>query len=336
MNMPARPSPRDTKLVMCVQFNFTFWQIPPEMPTAIRRRWPEMRVVHLNSYEALPAELPDTDIFFGFNLLPQQLAVARKLKWIHVTSAGVAQLMRPDVQATGVTITNARGIHAIPMAEHTLGAMLALARKFQDAVHYQDVKNWAQEPIWQSRPSELSGATLLIIGFGAIGIEIARRARAFGMLVEAVSRSGRGDATLADRIYPASQLMQALPQADYIVLAAPDTPESKGMIGAREFKAMKPSAYLVNIARGALVDESAMIEALQKNVIAGAALDVAEKEPLPPESPLWNLKNVFITPHTSAVSGMLWPRQIELLNENLDRWFSGREMKNVVDFTRGY
>jgi hypothetical protein len=123
MNMPVRPSPRDTKLVMCVQFKFTFWQIPPEMPAAIRRRWPEMRVVHLNSYDALPAELPDTDIFFGFNLLPQQLAVARKLKWIHVTSAGVAQLMRPDVQATGVTITNARGIHAIPMAEHTIGAL---------------------------------------------------------------------------------------------------------------------------------------------------------------------------------------------------------------------
>jgi phosphoglycerate dehydrogenase-like enzyme len=336
MTTPARPSPRDTKLVMCVQFNFTFWRIPPELPAAVKLRWPEMRVVHLDTYDALSPELPDTDIFVGFNLLPKQIAIARKLKWIHVTAAGVAQLMRPDVKAAGVTITNARGIHAIPMAEHTLGAMLALARKFQDTVHYQDEKVWAQEPIWQSRPSELSGATLLIVGFGAIGIEIARRARAFGMRIEAVTRSGHGDASLAERIYPASQLMHALPQADYIVLAAPDTPESQRMIGAREFKAMKPSAYLVNIARGALVDESAMIEALEHGVIAGAALDVAEKEPLPPESPLWKLKNVFITPHTSAVSGMLWPRQTELLIENLDRWFSGRELKNVVDFTLGY
>lgn len=336
MTMPARPSPRETKLVMCVQFNFTFWSIPPGLPAAVKSRWPEMRIVHLDNYDALPAELPDTDIFVGFNLLPKQLTLARKLKWIHVTSAGVAQLMRPDVKTSGVTITNSRGIHAIPMAEHTLGAMLALARKFQETVHYQDSKVWAQEPIWQSRPSELSGATLLIVGFGAIGIEIARRARAFGMRVQAVTRSGQGDATLAEEIYPASQLLQALPQADYIVLAAPDTPESQRMIGALEFNTMKPSAYFVNIARGALVDESAMIDALERGVIAGAALDVAEKEPLPPESALWNLKNVFITPHTSAVSGMLWPRQTELLIENLERWFSGREMKNVVDFTRGY
>jgi phosphoglycerate dehydrogenase-like enzyme len=108
------------------------------------------------------------------------------------------------------------------------------------------------------------------------------------------------------------------------------------MIGARELKAMKPSAYLLNIARGALVDESALIDALERGAIAGAALDVTEKEPLPPESPLWNLKNVFITPHTSAVSELLWLRQTELLLENLERWFSGRDLKNIVDITRGY
>ena len=332
----TRLTPRETKIVLCVQFNFTFWRIPPELPAAVKSRWPEMRVVHSNTYDALPAELPDTDIFVGFNLTPDQLAAARKLKWIHVTAAGVAQLMRADVQAAGITITNARGIHAIPMAEHTLGVMLALARKFQDTVHYQDATEWAQEPIWQSRPTELFGATLLIVGFGAIGMEIARRARAFGMRVEGVTRSGRGDTTLADKIYPASQLMQALPHADYIVLAAPDTPDSQRMIGAREFKAMKPSAYLINIARGALVDELAMIDALESGTIAGAALDVAEKEPLAPESPLWKMKNVFITPHTSAVSELLWPRQTELILENLDRWFSGRDLKNTVDMTRGY
>lgn len=334
--MSALPSPAETKLVLCVQFNFTFWQIPPELPAALISRWPEMRVVHVKSYDALPAELPDTDIFVGFNLLPKQLDVARKLKWIHITSAGVSQLMRPDVQAAGVVITNARGIHGIPMAEHTMGAMLALARKFQDTVHYQDANEWAQEQIWQSRPSELHGSTLLIVGFGTIGGEIARRARAFGMRIEAVTRSGRGDATLADKIYPASQLLQALPHADYIVLAAPDTPDTQRMIGARELKTMKPTAYLLNIGRGSLVDESAMIDALEHKTIAGAALDVMEKEPLPQESPLWKLKNVFASPHISAVSELLWPRQTELLIENLERWFSGRELKNIVDTTRGY
>jgi|CZKC01.1.fsa_nt_gi phosphoglycerate dehydrogenase-like enzyme len=331
-----RPAPRDTKLVMCVQFHFSFWRIPPELPAAVQRRWPEMRVVHLNTYDALPAELPDTDIFVGVNLLRDQLAAARKLKWIHVTSAGVTQLMRPDVQAAGVVITNSRGIHAVPMAEHTLGVMLALARKFPATVRFQDKQDWAQQEIWDSRPSELFGVTLLIVGFGAIGSEIARRARAFGMRVQAVTRSGRGDNSLPERIYPASELLQALPQADYVVLAAPDTPETQRMIGARELKAMKPSAYLLNIARGALVDESALIDALERGAIAGAALDVTEKEPLPPESPLWNLKNVFITPHTSAVSELLWLRQTELLLENLERWFSGRDLKNIVDITRGY
>jgi phosphoglycerate dehydrogenase-like enzyme len=334
--MSAPPSPSETKLVLCVQFNFTFWTVRPELPAALKRRFPEMHVVHVKSYDALPAELPDTDIFVGFNLLPKQIAAATKLKWIHITSAGVSQLMRPDVRATGVVITNARGIHAIPMAEHTIGAVLALARKFPDTVHYQDAKEWAQEPIWQSRPSELHGATLLIVGFGAIGGEIARRARAFGMRIEAVTRSGGGDTFLADKIYPASQLLQALPQADYIVLAAPDTPETQRMIGARELKAMKPTAYLLNIGRGSLVDESGMIDALEHNTIKGAALDVMEKEPLPQESPLWRMKNVFISPHISAVSELLWPRQTELLIENLERWFSGRELKNIVDITRGY
>jgi phosphoglycerate dehydrogenase-like enzyme len=321
---------------MCVQFHFSFWRIPPELPEAVRRRWPEMHVVHLTTYDGLPAELPDTDIFVGFNLLPDQLAAARKLKWIHVTAAGVAQLMRPDVQSSGIIVTNSRGIHAIPMAEHTMGLMLALARKFPAAVRFQDAKDWAQQAIWELRPSELYGATLLIVGFGAIGTEIARRARAFGMRVLAVTRSGRGDTTLAERIYPASELLHALPEADYVVLAAPDTPESQRMIGARELRAMKPTAYLLNVARGTLIDEPVLADALACRAIAGAALDVAEKEPLAPESPLWKLKNVFITPHTSSVSEQLWPRQTELVLENLDRWFNGRELINVVDFARGY
>jgi len=321
---------------MCVQFHFSFWRIPPELPAAVRNRLPDMRVVHLDSYDALPAELPDTDIFVGFNLLPDQLAAARKLRWIHVTAAGVAQLMRPDVQASGITVTNSRGIHAIPMAEHTMGMLLALSRKLPATVRFQDELNWAQQEIWELRPAELHGATLLIVGFGAIGTELARRARAFNMRIQAVTRSGRGDTSLADRIYPASELMKALPQADYVVLAAPDTPDSKRMIGVQELKTMKPTAYLLNIARGTLIDESALADALERNVIAGAALDVAEKEPLIAESPLWKLKNVFITPHTSSVSERLWPRQTELVLENLDRWFAGRELINKVDFAQGY
>lgn len=336
MTMAVRPAPSETKLVLCVQFQFSFWQIPAELPEAIRRRWPEMRVVHLNSYDLLPAELPDTDIFTGFTLQPDQLTASRKLKWIHVTAAGVAQLMRPDVQASGVIVTNSRGIHAIPMAEHTMGLLIALARKFPASVRYQQERRWAQQEIWEARPSELHGATIVIVGLGAIGSELARRAHAFGMRVWAVTRSGRANASLAERVFPAEELMRALPEADYVVLAAPDTPGTHHMIGETQLSAMKSSAYLVNIARGALVDEPALVRALEHRTIAGVALDVTEKEPLPLESPLWRLENALITPHTSAVGDRLWPRQTELMLENLDRWFSGRELINLVDFTKGY
>jgi phosphoglycerate dehydrogenase-like enzyme len=333
-----RPKPSETKVVMCVQFHFSFWRIPPELPEAVRKRWPEMRVVHLDSYDQLPGEMPDTDILVGFTLTPAQLEASRKLRWIHVTAAGVAQLMRPDVKASGVVVTNSRGIHAIPMAEHTMGMMLALSRRFPASMHFQDASRWAQQEIWDTRPrpSELRGATLLIVGFGAIGMELARLARAFGMRVWAVTRSGRADASLAERVFPATELHSALPEADYVVLAAPDTPETNRMIGERELRAMKRSAYLVNVARGTLVDETALVAALTQGTIAGAALDVAAQEPLAPESPLWQLPNVFITPHTSSVSEQLWPRQTELVLENLERWFSGRDLMNQVDFTRGY
>ena len=333
-----RPGPSETKLILCVQFRFTFWSIPPELPEAIRQHWPQMRVVHLTSYDQIPAEIHDTDIFAGYTLTPDQLAAAHRLKWIHVTAAGVAQLMRPDVLASGITVTNSRGIHAIPMAEHTMGMILSFARKFPASLHYQRQHRWAQQEIWDARPrpTELKGSTLVIIGFGAIGTELAKRARAFGMRVWAVTRSGHADASLADWTFPAIDLAKVLPEADYIVLAAPDTPDTHHMIGASELAAMKPSACLVNVSRGGLVDESALVAALQNGTIAGAALDVAEHEPLSQESPLWQMENVFITPHTSSVSENLWPRQTELMLENLDRWFSGRQLINLVDLARGY
>jgi len=334
----TRPGPAETKLVLCVQFRFTFWSIPPELPEAIRQRWPQMRVMHLTSYDLIPAEIPDTDIFAGFTLTPDQLTAARKLKWFHVTAAGVAQLMRPDVLASGITVTNSRGIHAIPMAEHTMGMILSLARKFPASVRYQQQHRWAQQEIWDARPrpTELKGSTIVIIGFGAIGTELARRARAFGVRVWAVTRSGHADASLADWTFPATDLAKVLPEADYVILAAPDTPDTRHMIGATELAAMKPSACLVNVSRGGLIDESALVAALKSGTIAGAALDVAEDEPLSKDSPLWDMENVFITPHTSSVSENLWPRQTELMLENLDRWFRGRELINTVNLARGY
>ena len=333
-----RSTPENTNLTICVWHPFTEWRPKPTMARAIRTRWPEMRVIHLPDYTRLPEELPDTDIFIGYSLRPQQLKDAKRLKWIHSTAAGVAQLMYPELRDSGVVVTNPRGIFSVPMAEHAIGLMLALARNFPDSVRQQDRAQWAQQALWDlpQHLTELNGRLLLIVGFGSIGKELARRARAFDMRVWGVSRSGKGDSPLADKIVPVAELAGALPQADFVVIAAPETPETRHLIGPEEIALMKPGARLINVARGSLLDEAALLRALEGGKLGGAALDVAASEPLPPESPLWKAPNLLITPHTSAISDRLWERETSLLMELLERWFDGRELVNRVDFSRGY
>lgn len=308
------------------------------MPDTIRARWPEMRVVHLPGFELLPDELPDTDIFIGASLRPEQFRLARKLKWLHSTAAGVSQLMYPELRESGIVLTNPSGIFSPPMAEHTMGLMVAMARNFPDSVRFQDRCEWGQQQI--SGPlgplTELNGQLLLIIGYGSIGRELARRARAFDMRVWGVNRSGKGDATLVDKIVPISQLDSVLPEADYIVIAAPETHETQHLIGAAQIAKMKPSARLINVGRGSLLDETALVRALDSKALRGAALDVTGTEPLPADSPLWKAPNLFITPHTSGVSDRLWQKQTKLLMDLLERWFDGRELFNVVDVSHGY
>lgn len=336
-----RTQPTETKLVICVWHPFKLWNPPPETVERIQNRWPEMRVVHLPTYDGLERELVDTDVLVGYSLRPKQFAVCRKLKWIHATAAAVGQLMFPELRASGIEVTNASGVHRVPMAEHIVGTLIALARRFPECVRYQQRAHWGQQEWWEGvpdaqRPRELRGQVVLFIGFGAIGREVANLARGLEVRIWAVTRSGNADTDLAERVFAASQLHEALPQADFIVLAAPETPETRQMIGPREFGLMKPSTYFINVARGALVSEPALVRALGSGQIAGAALDVTTEEPLPAESPLWKLPNVFITPHVSAVSEHLWERQTDLIMENLERWFSGRELVNRVDLKRGY
>jgi phosphoglycerate dehydrogenase-like enzyme len=333
-----RTKPEETNLTICAWHRFTLWRAPAEFADAIRRCWPQMKVNHLPDYSHLDEALPETDILVGFSIRPDQFALAKRLKWIHATAAGVGQLMYPELRQSGIAVTNARGIHSIPMAEHIVGMIIALAKRFPDALRYQMQGRWAQQELWDAPMPmrELKGQLLLIVGFGSIGCEVARRIQPLGMRVWGVTRSGAGDAQLAERILPVTELAKALPQADFVLLAAPETPESRRMIGEPELARMKRTAYLINVARGTIIDEPALMEALRRRAIAGAALDVAENEPLPPESLLWKLDNVFITPHVSAVSEHLWERQAELVLENLERWFSGRELINPVDLERGY
>ena len=308
------------------------------MAEAIGRRWPEMRVVHLTDYDQLPEELPDTDIFVGYSLRAKQLKDAKKLKWLHSTAAGVAQLMYPELRDSGILVTNPSGVFSVPMAEHTMGLLLALARNFPDSVRQQDRANWSQQELWDKPQhlAEVNGQVLLIVGYGSIGRELAKRAKAFEMRVWGVTRSGEGDGEHVERIFPASKLHEALPEADYVVIAAPETAETKHLIGAAELAKMRRGARLINVGRGSLLDVEALIRALESGTLGGAAIDVAQTEPLPGDSPLWKAPNLFITPHTSALSDRLWKRQTSLLVELLERWFDGRDMSNRVDLKRGY
>ncbi len=333
-----RTKPADTKLTICVWHPFTEWRPKPLMAETIRKRWPEMRVLHLPNYDKLAEELPDTDIFVGYSLRAEQLKAGKKLKWIHSTAAGVAQLMYPELRNSGILVTNPSGIFSVPMAEHALGLLLALARNFPDSVRCQDVARWAQQELWDKPQhlTELNGRVLLIVGYGSIGREVAKRAKAFDMRVWGVTRSGEGDRQHAEKIIAAAKLLEALPEADYVLIAAPETAETRHLIGTAQIARMKRGARLINVGRGSLLDEAALLRALESGALGGAALDVAEKEPLPAESPLWKAPNLMITPHTSAVSDRLWERETSLLMELLERWFDGRELINRVDFARGY
>ena len=333
-----RTKPAETKLVICVWHPFTEWRPKPMMAEAIRKRWPEMRVLHLLNYDQLPPELPDTDIFVGYSLRAEQLKDGKKLKWIHSTAAGVAQLMYPELRDSGILVTNPSGIFSVPMGEHTMGLLLALARNFPDCVRQQDRARWSQQELWDKPQhlTELNGQVLLIVGYGSIGREVAKRAKAFDMRVWGVTRSGDGDGAYVEKVVAAENLNEVLPQADFVVIAAPETAETKQLMGVEQIRRMKRGARLINVARGSLLDEAALVRALESGALGGAALDVASTEPLPPESPLWKVPNLMITPHTSAVSDRLWVRQTEILIKLLERWFDGREMFNRVNLARGY
>jgi phosphoglycerate dehydrogenase-like enzyme len=334
----ARTEPANTKLLICVVSHFTQWNAQPVMADTIRQRWPEIKVVHLPDVARLQEELPDADIFVGSVLRQPDFLHAKKLKWVHSTSAGVTQLTYPELRNSGIVLTNASGVFSVPMAEHIIGLMLALARNFPDTVRQQDNAEWSQQILWDKpqRLSELNGNVLLVVGYGSIGREVAMRAKAMGMRVWGVNRSGEGDLAGAEKIIAARDLNAALPEADYVLLCAPETSETQRLIGPEQFLRMKRGARLINVGRGSLLDEAGLVVALENGTLSGAAIDVTETEPLPPTSPLWHAPNLFITPHTSAVSDRLWLRETALLLELLERWFDGRELSNRVDFERGY
>jgi phosphoglycerate dehydrogenase-like enzyme len=259
---------------------------------------------------------------------------APRLKWVHSGGAGVERFMTPEFITSPIILTNSQGVYAVPIADQVMAFMLHFSRRFNELVRKQIAHEW--EP-WERRSSEeLCGKALGIIGLGAIGTEVARRAKAFGMRVIAVRRRPDRPSEFADEVRGADELAWLLRESDFVALCSALTHETRHLIGEQELRLMKRTAYLINVGRGGLVDEQALIGALRGSEIAGAGLDVFEREPLAADSPLWDLPNVMITPHDGGSSPRSHERFIGLFLENLRRYVAGEPLLNVVDKRAGY
>ncbi len=283
--------------------------------------------------EEVDALLAEAEVLYGFVPPKNLLARAPRLKWIQAMSAGVDRLAGTDIWQSPVTITGVSGIHATPIGEFVLQLMLMFAKKAPQYLQMQQKREWKR-----LTPSVLRSRTVGIVGLGSIGREVARLSRAFGMRVVATRRSVRKArrSGYADLLLPSGQLKQLLSESDYVVIATPLTPETTGLIGEAELRAMKPTACLINIARGGIVDEEALIRALKEKWIAGAGLDVTAREPLPADSPLWELDNVILSPHISGGIEDYAMQATELFCDNLRRYLAGRKLRNVINKKKGY
>ncbi len=302
----------------------------------IRDAFPEILTVKALDPARQVEEIIDTDFLVtGFKPDLELFKKGERLQVIQTWSAGVDKYMEEEVlqhlKARGIKLISMSGIHGDPIAEHVMGLIINYSRRLYDFYEAQKERKWLRLDVGQ-----LAGKTMVIVGTGSIGREIARRAKAFRMRTIGVKRNIEGKIDYIDELYSNAQLEIALKQGDYIVIALPLTEETRGFIGRKEFAVMKETAFFVNIARGEVVDEGALIEALKEGRIAGAALDVFTEEPLSPDSPFYDLENVYITPHISAAHPDYNLKAVRLFIENLKSYLENREIKNLVDYNRGY
>jgi phosphoglycerate dehydrogenase-like enzyme len=299
----------------------------------LRERFPDLDVAAVvpgTDDAMLEGHLADAEALLGWRIPVTELPRARRLRWIQLTSAGAEHVLdaRPDLGH--VVLTNARGIHGELMADYAIGVMVMLQFGFPGLLRLQQARTWRQQ---YTEP--LAGKCLGVLGVGAIGGEIARRGAAMGMRVLGMRREPRPAEGVA-RMFGPDGLGEMLPQCDFVVVVVPATPETRRMLGERELRAMRRGAYLINVARGIVVDEAALVRALADGWLGGAALDVFETEPLPPESPLWAMDNVIVTPHIAGEPDEYPRRVMGVVAENIVRWREGRPLLNVVDPGRGY
>ena len=280
----------------------------------------------------LDAILAETEIVYGMRVPINLLPRATKLRWIQVTSAGVDRYLSDEFKRSKVMLTNVSGIHATPIGEFVMEMMLMFAKKAPLCFEMKQRKEWQRFP-----SSVLRGKTVGVIGLGSIGQEVARLSKAFRMRVIATRRSPRKQtARNVDLLLPPNGLLRLLAESDYVAVCLPLTKETNKLIGESELKAMKPTAYIMNIGRGQIIDENALVKALEQKWIAGAGLDVFATEPLPKESKLWDLPNLIYSPHVSGGQEDYEQQATELFCRNLKRYIEGKRLINLVNKDLGY
>ncbi|OWZ84919.1 D-2-hydroxyacid dehydrogenase [Natranaerobius trueperi] len=294
--------------------------------------FPQVDLVSTANESIMDIEICDSDIFISWGrfITPERIARGKNLKWVHALSTGVDKFLIPEIISSDMLLSNSRGIHKEQISEHVFSFLLPYVRRQFDYRKMQKRKEWEHLTI-----SGLANKTIGIVGLGSIGEEIAKKAKVFDMTVVATKKNPT-NSIFVDKMYSSKELNKILPMVDFLVLIVPLTDETQNLIGEKELSLMKKSAFLVNMARGGVVDEKALYKALIDNEIAGAGLDVFSKEPLPQDSPLWELDNCYITPHVGGVSPDYTKKAMALFKENLQAYISGKELPTKVDKHKGY
>lgn len=316
---------------MPVEILFTF-KIKEFQKVELAEKFPAITFYFDGSPEDKMVETADVIVTYGNDIDQVLLKRAVSLKWLMVASAGVEKMPLTEIAKRDILITNVSGIHKTPMAESVLAHMLALVRSIPDIYKLNETREWGRK----FKSAELKGGTAIILGPGAIGSEIGRLLQAFGVHTIGCNRSGR-KAESMDEIIQFDELIDKLPEGDYVISVLPSTPETKGLITAEHFDAMKDTAVFMNFGRGDITDEAVLIRALKEGIIGRAVLDVFEVEPLPADHEFWTLKNCVVSPHVSALSGKYIERALVIFNNNLEKWLNEEvHLENIVNPETGY
>ena len=316
------------------------WVLPRRFMDRLRADFPQHEFLEAWDRDALRRILPEADAAFAAFIDRDIVGSLERLQWVQAPAAGVGHILSAEFIASPIVLTSARGVRARPIAEHVLGVTLALARQLPLTIRRQSEHQWALDELEHAGTIRtLQGKRMGIIGLGAIGLEVARVATAFGFHVSAIRK--HVDRPLPDalgevEVFPPEQLFDLLAVSDVVVLAAPLTSDTRQLVNRTALDHIKRGAFLVNVGRGKLLDDDAVVEAIRDGRLGGAALDVFTKEPLDPASPYWDLPNVIITPHSSGTMEDYWTPLVALFSDNLRRFESGRPLVNVVDKAAGY